>query len=80
MTPAQIQETIALLDAGLDVALPVLGQPELVPIADAVAALGKKIAEALEAKAAQQSPVAAEVGAADAAADAAEAAKFPVKP
>lgn len=77
MTPAQIQEAIAVLEAGLDVGLPALGQPELVPIANALGALASKVTDAIAAAKAKQDPVAAEVAAADAAAQAALDAKFP---
>jgi hypothetical protein len=77
VTPAQVEAAIEVLEAALDVVLPAAGQPELVPIATALGALATKVTEAIAAKQAQQSPLAAEIGAANAVADAAEAAKFP---
>ena len=73
ITADQVKSAIDIVDAFLDMALPTLGQAELVPLADAVSALGKKIADAV----AGQPPLAAEVAAADAAAVAAETVKFP---
>jgi hypothetical protein len=75
MTPQQVASTIALVDSAIDVVLPVVGQPELVPIADALAALAQKVNVALAQKSAAAA-AAAEVKAADVAADAAELAKF----
>lgn len=61
----------------LDTALPTLGYGELVPLVNLVTQLGAKLAEAVAEKQNASQVLATEVQAADAAADAAEDAKFP---
>jgi hypothetical protein len=77
VTADEVKQAITFLEAGLDVALPVLGQAELVPIANALGALAGKVTDAVAAAKAKQDPTAAEVAAVDAAAQAALDAKFP---
>lgn len=76
MTLSELEQMIEDLDAGADVVLPTLGLGELVPLADALAAVGKKIADAIATKGATPQVLAAGVAAADAVADAAEEQKF----
>ena len=74
MTQAEILGAIATLDALIDAAALAFAQPELVPIADALAALAGK---ALVASRSPAPAISVEVAAADAAAQAAITAKFP---
>jgi hypothetical protein len=76
MTLSELEQMIADLDAAADVVLPTLGFGELVPLADAITAVAKKIADAVAQKGAPAADLAAGVAAADAVADAAEDVKF----
>jgi hypothetical protein len=75
MTLEQVQALISEVDAGLDLALPVLGLEDLKVVADSLATVAEKVAAAI---AGHDPPtLAVEVSAADAAAAVAEAEKFP---
>lgn len=74
MTQAEVLAAIATLDALIDASVVALGQPELVPIADALASLAGKV---LVASRSIAPAVSVEVAAADAAAQVAITAKFP---
>jgi len=73
ITAQEVLDLISEVDAGLDLAVRALGQSELQPIIDAIAALAKK---AISAATSQNPVVATEVVAADSAAEAAEDVKF----
>ncbi len=78
ITPAEVQAGIQVATTLLSMAAPLVGQPEFVPAIEALGAFAvaiDKVVAEHNAKTALQ----LEVAAADAAADAAENAKFPVK-
>lgn len=76
MTPAELTRAIELATDAADVALPLAGHAELVPIANAAAALIQKIATAVT-NAKGDATIAAAMQAARVAADVQEQLKFP---
>ena len=72
-TATDVQAAIAAVDAVLGEALPMLGLPELIPIADALALITEKVAQAV----ATANPLPAEIAVADQAAQLLEDKKFP---
>jgi hypothetical protein len=76
MTPTQFQNMIQDLEIAADIALPLAGHAELVPIANAAASLIVKIA-AVAAAARGDAVVDATMNSARLAADVAEALRFP---
>jgi hypothetical protein len=79
MTPAQLSTALEDLTLAADVALPLAGHAELVPIANAALALIQKIAVAAQ-NASGDATVTAAMSAARLAADVAEQLKFGGKP
>ena len=79
MTPAELQKALEYAVDAADIALPLAGHAELVPIANAAVALIQKIATAAQ-NASGDATVTAAMAAARLAADVAEQLKFPVKP
>jgi hypothetical protein len=75
MTPEEFKTALEELEAGADIALPLFGHGELVPIADLLVALAVRVTDAVV-KRNPGTTLAAEVKAARAATDAAETAKF----
>jgi hypothetical protein len=75
-TATDIENALNEVAADLDLVLPLAGQAELVPLVNIVTALATKLTEAIASKAAAAPTLAAEVLAADAAADIAEKAKL----
>lgn len=73
-TLQHVLDYLTLADKAVDFVAPLVGQPELAPVADALTALVKKVEDAKNAAAVRALP--AEVKAADAAAQFAEAVKF----
>ena len=79
MTPAELQKALEYAVDAADIALPLAGHAELVPIANAAVALIQKIATAAQ-NASGDATVTAAMAAARLAADVAEQLKFTVKP
>ena len=79
MTPEQFAAAVNEVAAGADVALPLLGQAELVPLVDLLATVITKAAAAAQAKS-DAATAAAIMESARKAADAAEDLKFPKAP
>lgn len=75
----ELRAMIVVANTILDMGLPILGQPEFVPVADAIASLGKRLLD-VHAQHVTKLGLAAEVAAVDVAVDAEEAAKFGPKP
>lgn len=76
MTPAQFQQALELLEAGADVALPLMGDAEFVPVANSAVALIQKVATYIQTRQGDAA-VAAAMTAGRLAADVAEQLKFP---
>lgn len=79
MNATDIKNGLTDLDVAIDTVLPLAGQAELVPLVDLVTKILGKLTDAIASKGAAAPTLAVEVAAADAAADAAERAKFPPK-
>ena len=77
MTPDQFTALITELEAGADIALPLLGQAEWVPVVNAAASLTAKIATVIQSRSGDD-VVSAAMQAARVAADVAEEVKFGV--
>lgn len=76
MNTAQWLQLLADAEAGADIALPLLGEAELVPVVNAAVSLVNKIATAAQSKS-NDAMVAAAMQAGRTAADVQEALKFP---
>lgn len=76
MTPEQVIAGISVAETLIDLALPLIGQAEFVPVVVAAGELSQKIVTLITAHA-QQTALQAAVAAVNVEVDAAEAAKFP---
>lgn len=75
MTPAEIIAAISVAESVIDIALPLVGEPEFVPVVTAAGELSKKLVTLITQHAVQTAAQAAKA-AIDVEVDAAEAAKF----
>jgi hypothetical protein len=76
VTPERILAAISVAESVIDIALPLVGQPEFVPVVTAAGELSKKLVTLITAHA-EQTALQAAKAAVGVEVDAAEAAKFP---